>query len=119
MVPGTPSGEYDQLAATAGVADGDSMTLNEIFVAKINRESRGDEQQAVKSSSVTMASRGPVDQGSRVQLIAAAGLSAGEASGMTLQQIAAAKFDRDTAPTTAETCHSGRPWERGTFPWPL
>ncbi len=95
VVPVAPSGEYDQLAATAGV-DGDSMTLNEIFVAKINRESRGDEQQAVKSSSVTMASRGPVDQGSRVQLISAAGLSAGEASGLTLQQIAAAKFERDT-----------------------
>ena len=43
-----------------------------------------------------MASRGPADQGSRAQLIASAGLSASEASGMTLQQIAAAKFDRDT-----------------------
>jgi hypothetical protein len=87
-----------QLYAAAGltVAEGRAMTLDHLFVAKINRESRGDEQQAVKSSSVTMASRGPVDQASRSQLIAAAGLSAGDASGLTLQQIAAAKFERDT-----------------------
>ena len=42
-----------------------------------------------------MATRGPVDQGSRVQLIAAAGLSAGAAR-PDAAEIAAAKFARDT-----------------------
>lgn len=99
VIPVAPSGDYDQLAAVAGVpsAEAGGLSLAEIFVAKINRESRGDDQQLAKSGSVTMASRSPFAGADRSQLIAAAGLSAAEAQGMSLGQIAAAKFQRDTA----------------------
>ena len=71
--------------------------INVAFVAKINEESRGDEQQRVPTSSgVTMASRSTSAAASRAQLIASAGLSAEEAAGMGLSEIAAAKFDHDT-----------------------
>ena len=71
--------------------------LNVAFVAKINKESRGDEKQAVKGGSVTMASRSPVATGGNAQLIASAGLSADAAAGLSLTEIAAAKFAHDTA----------------------
>lgn len=70
--------------------------LNAAFVAKINAEGDGDEQQLVKGSGVTVTTRSPVAAGDHAQLIAAAGLSASEAAGMSLSEIAAAKFDRDT-----------------------
>jgi hypothetical protein len=77
-------------------AEAAATPLNAAFVAKINAESRGDEQQLVKGSGVTMTSRSPVGASDHAQLISAAGLSAAEAAGMSLSEIAAAKFDRDT-----------------------
>jgi hypothetical protein len=95
--PGT-GGDYTQLAASAGISadEAQGMSLGEIYVAKINRESRGDEQQAVKGGGVTMTSRSVSGGAGYAQLAASAGLSADEASGLTLGQIAAAKFARDT-----------------------
>ncbi len=82
-----------QTAAEAAISP-----LNVAFVAKINKESRGDEQQAVKDGGqVTMASRSPVATGGNAQLIASAGLSADAAAGLSLTEIAAAKFAHDTA----------------------
>jgi hypothetical protein len=81
-----------QTAAEAAVSP-----LNVAFVAKINKESRGDEKQAVKGGQVTMASRSPVVTGGNAQLIASAGLSADAAAGLSLTEIAAAKFAHDTA----------------------
>ena len=95
---GPASGNYEHLAAAAGLSADEArgMTLNEVFVAKINREARGDDRQAVRGGQVTMGTRSaPVAVSS--QLIAAAGLSAEEAAGMSLTEIAAAKFARDTA----------------------
>ena len=97
VTPGKSSPEAKaQLAANAGLSaeEAQGLSLNEIFVAKINRESRGDEQQRPAGGAVTMSSRsvGVAD----AQLIAAAGLTSAEAAGMTLQEIAAAKFARDT-----------------------
>jgi hypothetical protein len=85
-----------QLASSVGIsaAQAKSMTLNEIFVAKINAEAPRDQQQLTRGGSVTMSSRSGVAD--RSQLVAAAGLSPAEASGLSLQQIAAAKFARDT-----------------------
>jgi hypothetical protein len=77
-------------------AEAAATPLNAAFVAKINAESRGDEQQLVKGSGVTMTSRSATAASDRAQLISAAGLSASEAAGMSLSEIAAAKFDRDT-----------------------
>ena len=79
---------------TADEAQG--MSLNEIYVAKINREARGDDKQAVKGGQVTMGTRSAFAGSSNVQLIAAAGLSSEDAAGMSLTEIAAAKFARDT-----------------------
>jgi hypothetical protein len=90
-VPGDAGG-YGQLAAAAGLSASEAagMSLDEIFVAKINREARGDEQQAaVKSGGVTMASRS-AGGAAHVQLAASAGIS--DAAGLSLTEIAAAKF---------------------------
>jgi hypothetical protein len=75
-----------------------ATALNIAFVAKINEESRGDEQQRVLTNSgVTMATRSMASAAaSRAQLIASAGLSAEQAAGMSLSEIAGAKFNRDT-----------------------
>jgi len=77
-------------------AEAAAKPLNAAFVAKINSESRGDEQQLVKGSGVTMGTRSIKAATSHDQLAASAGLSASEAAGMSLSEIAAAKFDRDT-----------------------
>lgn len=83
-----------QLAAIAGV-DAEGLTLNQIFVAKINREARGDEKQAAGGSQISMASRN-FPAGVPGQLAASAGLTDEAAAGMSLTEIAAAKFARDT-----------------------
>ena len=98
MVHGQGSGDYGQLAAAAGLsaAEAKGLTLNEIFVAKINREARGDDKQMAHGGAVTMGTRSaPIEPSS--QLIAAAGLTAQEAARMSLTEISAAKFARDTA----------------------
>lgn len=68
--------------------------LNVALVAKINKESRGDEQQAVKGGTVTVATRSTATGSSYAQLAASAGIA--DASGLSLTEIAAAKFARDT-----------------------
>ena len=96
-VPGESSpAAVAQLAAVAGIEPGEAqaMSLNAIFVAKINREVGRDQQQLPKSTSVIMSSRSP--SAANAQLIAAAGLTPAEAAGMTLTEIAAAKFNRET-----------------------
>ncbi len=100
VVPVAPSGHYEQLAATAGLSpdEAETMSLAEIFVAKINHEGSGDEQQMVRGSAgTTMGTRSTAAPTDRTQLIAVAGLSASEAAGMSVSQIAAAKFARDTS----------------------
>jgi hypothetical protein len=77
-------------------AEARASSLNAELVAKINAESRGDEQQLVVGSGVTKTTRSSAAGADRGQLISAAGLSPSEAEGMSLSQIAAAKFDRDT-----------------------
>ena len=98
VVPGQASGNYGQLAAVAGLTaeEAQGMSLNEIYVAKINREARGDDKQAVKGGQVTMGTRSAFAGTSNVQLIAVSGLSSQDAAGMSLTEIAAAKFARDT-----------------------
>ena len=98
VVPGS-GGDYTQLAAIAGVSP-EGKSLNEIFVAKINREARGDEKQAVKGGDVTMTSRSVAGGAAYAQLAASAGLSAADAAGMSLGEIAAAKFARESDRTT-------------------
>jgi hypothetical protein len=97
VVPGHAGG-YDQLAASAGLSpvEASGMTLGEIYVAKINRDARGDEQQAVKGGGAVMASRSTTGGADYVQLAASAGISPADAAGMSLREIAAAKFARDT-----------------------
>ena len=97
VVPGNSGPEARaQLAASAGLsaAEAKSWTLGEIFVAKINREARGDDRQAVKGAGVTVTTRSG-SSADYSQLIASASLSADEAAGMTLTEIAAAKFSRE------------------------
>jgi hypothetical protein len=80
---------WTQLAASAGLtaAEAQGMTLNEIYAAKINRESGRDGQQLVsRRATPTM-----VVVTRDAQLIAAAGLTPEEAQGMTLAELASHK----------------------------
>ena len=97
-IPGS-SEPSSQLYAAAGltVAEGRAMNLDQVFVAKISRESRGDDQQLVVDESVAMASRSYGQGGDYAQLAASAGLDATEASDMSLTAIAAAKFAKESS----------------------
>lgn len=97
VTPVTPSGDYTRLAASFGM-DGDEaegLSLAQIFVAKINHGEGATEQQLVKGGGAPIATRSVV--ANHAQLAASAGLTASEAAGMTLTEIAAAKFDRGPA----------------------
>ena len=91
-------GASAQLAASAGLAphQAQSLTLTEIAAAKFNRDTSADDAQRVqRPSGVTQITRSLGTDGRR-QLVAAAGLSQDEANGLSLTEIARAKFDRDT-----------------------
>ena len=98
VVPGQ-GGDYSRLAVAAGLSPdaAKTMTLAEIYVAKINREARGDDRQPVAARGITMSTRSSAEGSRYGQLAASAGLSPSEAAGMSLAEIAAAKFARDTA----------------------
>jgi hypothetical protein len=103
--------DVSQLAASAGIdpAAAAQMSLTEIAAAKFNRDGDADDRQTVGSAAapievdqiVTVSSRSPARQ--PAQLVAAAGLSPAEAQGLTLSQIAAVKFNRDTRPGDFQT----------------
>jgi hypothetical protein len=82
------AGDLSQLAAAAGVTEAEAagMSLAEIHARKINRESRGNDKVTVSSREhqVFQADRNR-------QLVAVAGLTLGEARGMSLDDIAASK----------------------------
>jgi hypothetical protein len=93
-----PAFAQSQLIASAGLtpAEASGMSLTEIAAAKFNRESNGDSQQRVlRRGDVTVISRS-VDGSPRSQLAASAGLTLGEARGLSLTEIAAIKFNRDS-----------------------
>jgi hypothetical protein len=94
VVPGG-NGDASQLAASAGLSpqEANGMSLGQIYVAKINREARGDDKQIVKGSGAMVSTRSSYQADG--QLLASAGIS--DASGLSLTDIAAAKFARDTA----------------------
>jgi hypothetical protein len=93
-IPGS-SEPSRQFYASAGLTmgEGRGWDLEQVFVAKINRESRGDDQQRlVAAEPVTMGTRAYGQGGDYSQLAASAGLDPAEARGMSLTEIAAAKF---------------------------
>jgi hypothetical protein len=97
-IPGS-SDPSRQFYASAGLTmgEGRSMSLEQVFVAKINRESRGDDQQRLATSEpVAMGSRAYGQGGDYAQLAASAGLEPAEAWGMSLSDIAAAKFANES-----------------------
>lgn len=81
------SADTRQLAASAGVspAEASGLTLDQIARAKFNADAGADGEIAV------VAPRGSSGPSARSQLIAGSGLTAEEAAGMTLTQIAVAK----------------------------
>ena len=82
--------DVSQLVAAAGVAPAEAATLSltELAAAKFNRDTRDDDQQTVSDAAPTM-----VDPYRHAQLIGAAGLTSGEAAGLTLTQLAAGAFN--------------------------
>jgi hypothetical protein len=98
VVPGS-GGNSAQLAASAGLSPSEArgLSLTEIAIAKFNRDADSDDRQGVvRRGGVTMTSRSPRNA-SPSQLAASAGLSPSEAAGMSLTEIAIAKFNRDAA----------------------
>lgn len=92
--PGS-GGVTTQLSARVGAEPG-TMSLNELTVAKYNAETRQDDRQGPASTtSVTVISRsfGGMSP-ARGQFIANAGLTPAEADGLTLNEIAAYKFNQ-------------------------
>ena len=93
-IPGS-SEPTRQFYASAGltIGEGRAMGIEQAFVAKINRESRSeDDQLLVVGEPVSMGSRAYGAGSDHRQLAVSAGLSAADASNMTLAEIAAAKF---------------------------
>jgi hypothetical protein len=82
-----------QLAASAGVSPtaAAGMTLDDVARAKYNTDTRRDDQIVT----VTPVTRH--NAAARSQLIAAAGISAEDAAGMSLSQIAAAKYNGEVS----------------------
>ena len=97
FTPGS-GGEVGQLAGSAGLTpdQAQDLSLTEIAAVKFNRESAGDGRQRVlRGENVTVATRS-VGTPAWSQLVSGAGLTADEARNLSLTDIAAAKFDRDT-----------------------
>ena len=97
FTPGV-GGEIGQVAASAGLApdEASGLSLTEIAAVKFNRDADPDDSQRVlRGSDVTVTSRS-VGERAWSQLVASAGLTTEEARGLSLSDIAAAKFDRDT-----------------------
>lgn len=84
------AGDTSRLAAAAGLSPSEAagMTLTEIAAAKFNRDTRGDDRQTVSDATPVR-----VDPVRHAQLIAGAGLTSGEAAGLTLTQLAAGAFN--------------------------
>lgn len=82
--------DVGQLAAAAGVAPAEAagLSLTELAAAKFNRDSDGDNQQAVSDARAIT-----VDPVRHAQLIAGAGLTPAEAAGLTLSELAAGKIN--------------------------
>jgi hypothetical protein len=95
-VPGS-SGISPHLYRSAGLSaeEAEGLTLEQVFIAKINRENGGDEQQAWMADTATSTSRGFGEATDYSQLALSAGLSREEAAGMSLADIAAAKLNSD------------------------
>ena len=116
------AGDLTQLARRAGVSPDAGLTLDTLAALKFNQESDGDEQQTVMSSRgmpgsvlerfaaahfsrhvrsdeqhVVIDYRDPIpaDATRHAQLIAAAGIDAEAAQGVTIGEVAAAKFGRE------------------------
>jgi hypothetical protein len=97
VIPGS-GGDVSQLAASAGLSPSEAqgLSLTEIAAVKFNRDSAGDDGQRVeRGGDVTAISRS-AGGAAWAQLVASAGLTPEEARGLSLSEIAAAKFDRDT-----------------------
>lgn len=92
--------DHSQLAAAAGISAGEAatMSLTELAAAKFNRDSRDDDRQVVSDAKPVM-----VDTVRHAQLIAAAGVSADEAAGLTLSQLAAGAFNAGSDDDDAQT----------------
>jgi hypothetical protein len=83
--------DTSQLAAAAGLAPAEAagMSLTEIAAAKFNRDSRGDDRQVISEATAPVM----VDPVRHARLVAAAGLTAEDAAGLTLTQLAAGAFN--------------------------
>ena len=97
--------DRSQLEASVGItpAEGRSLTLTELAAKEFDRSSNQDNQMMVvhpgpvvaTPDRATMSSRSPTTV--NAHLIAGAGLTQQQAAGMTLNDVAKKKFDRDNS----------------------
>ena len=93
-----PAFAQSQLIANAGLtpAEAQGLSLSEIAALKFNRDSASDYRQTVRQDvGVTVTSRSADGADRWSQLVSNAGLSPDEARGLSLNEIARAKFKRD------------------------
>jgi hypothetical protein len=116
-----------QLIANARLtpAEAEQLTLNEIAARFFNRSSGDQDQQTVPASGpeyrAVVAARGPAALSPNArQLAASAGLSAEEARGMSLRQIAAHFFNRSSGDQDQQTVPASGPEYRAVVAarWP-
>ncbi len=81
-----------------GASSVDADDLNGLAIANYNAgKSQTDVQATPETGNLTAASRSVAVEGRHAQLIASAGLTQEEAEGLTLNQIVAAKYNRDAS----------------------
>jgi hypothetical protein len=79
-------------------ANGSGADAEALAIAIYNAgKSQTDRQETVSPSGVTASTRSVVAPGSHAQLIASAGLTPAEAEGLTLNEIVAAKYNKDVS----------------------
>lgn len=103
------SGDADSSQAAASVGLHSGASLNEIAAAGYNRDNSFSDRQIVRRSDVTVASRSDAaGRSGWAQFVASAGLSAEDAEGMSIDQIAAAKFNRDVSHSDVQRVGTAR-----------
>ncbi|PZQ51535.1 MAG: hypothetical protein DI556_05110 [Rhodovulum sulfidophilum] len=87
----------DRFARSVGVSsdEAEGLSLGQLAAIKFNRTQTGGDRLPVKGAA-SIATRSAQNPAARAQLIANAGLDQDEAAGLTLTEIAQAKFNRDT-----------------------
>jgi hypothetical protein len=119
---GSAAAASDQLARNAGLSPMEATTFSrsELAAIKFNRDARqGDHQSIGTAGDGLVVKAGRSAAPIRSQLVAAAGLDPVEAGGLGLSELAAFKFDRDTAAGDRQSVRTFAAPTPDEIVWPL